>query len=159
MQAATRLQLELGSIRIRLLVCKSLNRKDLYKSCRIRYFCKLLILKGIPRSPGFRVAPKPFVGLPTYTMVFYIQKGKLLITKDLQIERSEEFIRKGKVSATALLSVIRKYTENWPDRFGRDKYRVFIKKVVEAFEVLGISLTPSDPVSYEAQKDVSHNEQ
>jgi len=55
-------------------------------------------------------------------------------------ERSDE----GRVSAIALLSIIRQYTVSWPDRFGKDNYRVFIDKVVEAFKVLGISLKP-DP--------------
>lgn len=60
------------------------------------------------------------------------------------VERSEEFNRTAEVSARALLSVIQKYTVSWPDRFGKDNYRVFMKLVVDAFEVLGIRLK-SDP--------------
>jgi len=66
------------------------------------------------------------------------------------MEGSEDL---GRVSARALLDIIRGYTVSWPNRFGKDKYRVFIEKVVEAFEVLGIHLK-SDP----SQKDQSHND-
>jgi hypothetical protein len=75
----------------------------------------------------------------------------MLITKDLQNRRSEELIQQAQVSAKALLSIIQRYTRSWPERFGRDNYRVFMEKVVDAFEVLGIRLK-SDP------KDLSHND-